>query len=195
MIRLGRKVWVAIAAVAAVQMAVLGWMVWGRVHLLKTGREVTFEVVPVDPRSLFRGDYVILSYPFSSVRATQSDDVTFPYLTHKNDVVYVTLAPDGETNWKRLAIGRDYPAGVEPGQVVLQGRVDQVWPDMENKRQTGRIRFGIESYFVPEGTGAEIEKQVRDHKIKAVVAVGADGLSAIKALEVDGKRIHEEAPL
>ena len=44
-------------------------------------------------------------------------------------------------------------------------------------------------------SGAEIEKQVGDRKIKAVVAVGADGLSAIKALEIDGKRVHEEAPL
>ncbi len=59
----------------------------------------------------------------------------------------------------------------------------------------GRIRYGIESYFVPEGTGGELEQLVRDKKIRAVLAVASDGTAAIKALEVEGKRIHEQAPL
>ena len=86
-------------------------------------------------------------------------------------------------------------ARVDPANVVLKGRVDTVWPGAEGKPPNGRIRYGIESYFVPEGTGKEIESAVRDKKVRAVLAVGADGTAAIKALEVDGKRIHEQAPL
>jgi len=57
-----------------------------------------------------------------------------------------------------------------------------------------RVRYGIESYFVPEGTGKALETQVRDRRIAALVAVDRGGNSAIKGLKVDGKTIYEEAP-
>jgi uncharacterized membrane-anchored protein len=57
------------------------------------------------------------------------------------------------------------------------------------------MRYGIESYFVPEGTGRPLEQQVRDKKISAVLAVGRSGDVAIKALVIDGQRLAEEPPL
>ena len=57
-----RKWLIAGLAVASLQTAALGSMVWDRIQLLKNGREIVLPIVPVDPRSLFRGDYVILSY-------------------------------------------------------------------------------------------------------------------------------------
>ena len=60
-----RNLWLAIAVVAVGQAAVLGWMIWDRVSLLANGREVVLEVIPVDPRSLFRGDYVVFGYDIS----------------------------------------------------------------------------------------------------------------------------------
>ena len=50
-----RNLWIAVAVVALGQAAVLGWMIWDRTSLLSNGREVVLEVIPVDPRSLFRG--------------------------------------------------------------------------------------------------------------------------------------------
>ena len=58
-----------LAAAALAQACVLGWMVWERETLLSQGREIALDVVPVDPRSLFRGDYVILSYEMSRIPA------------------------------------------------------------------------------------------------------------------------------
>ena len=37
-------------------------MVYQRAEILRNGQEVRLEIVPVDPRDLFRGDYVILDY-------------------------------------------------------------------------------------------------------------------------------------
>ena len=37
-------------------------MVFQRAAILRDGKEVRLEVVPVDPRDLFRGDYVVLGY-------------------------------------------------------------------------------------------------------------------------------------
>ncbi len=194
MIDLNKNIWGAVALVAALQLAVLTFMVWKRVSLLKHGREITVDVVPVDPRDIFRGDYVILGYPFSAATGSGGSDVPMPEGAHRNSAAYVTLAPGESGNWKSTKIELNYPAAVDPANVVLKGRVDTAWPGPDGKL-AGRIRYGIESYFVPEGTGIELEKLVRDKKIRAVLAIASDGTAAIKALEVEGKRIHEQAPL
>ena len=196
MIDLKNNIWRTIGLVAAMQLAVLVYMVWKRVSLLNHGREITVDVVPLDPRDIFRGDYVILGYPFSTAMGgSGTGDVLLPEGAHRNSAVYVTLAPREGANWQRVGIDLEQPRTPDPANVVLKGRVDYLWPGVEGKGHNGRIRYGIESYFVPEGTGRELEQLVRDRKIRAVLAVASDGTAAIKALEVDGKRIHEQAPL
>lgn len=198
-------IWPAVLAVAGLQIAVLLYMVWSRVDLLRNGREITVDVVPVDPRDLFRGDYVILGYSFSTVtRATAQTgepgsvaeaDVTLPKGSYRNAAVYVTLAQGEGGSWSRVAIADRYPDTVAAGHIVLKGHVDHIWPGATADQLMGRIRYGIESYFVPEGEGREIEKLVREKKVRAVLAVAGDGTAALKALEVDGKRIHEQPVL
>jgi uncharacterized membrane-anchored protein len=191
----GSNVWRAVALTAGLQIAALIYMVWSRVDLLSHGREITVDVIPVDPRDIFRGDYVVLGYPFANPQTgVDAETVTLPKGTHMNAAVYVTIGPDG-SSWKRIAIDREYPAAVAPENVVLKGRVDTVWPGAEGQPANGRIRYGIESYFVPEGTGRELEQLVREKKIRAVLAIGSDGTAAIRALEVEGKRIHEQPVL
>ena len=43
-------------------------MIWERAALLANGREIVLEVVPVDPRTLFRGDYVSSATTFAHER-------------------------------------------------------------------------------------------------------------------------------
>ena len=61
-----REFWVLVFAVG-LQVAVLGAMIVHQARPLVTGDTILLRVVPVDPRDLFRGDYVILSYDFSRV--------------------------------------------------------------------------------------------------------------------------------
>ena len=77
---------------------------------------------------------------------------------------------------------------------MLKGRVLTSWKSENPASTTLSVRYGIEQYFVPEGTGRALEAKVRDHKIKAIVAVSSDGTSALKGLVVDGER-HEDPPL
>src|SRR4051794_40816134 len=49
------------------QLTILVGMIALRALPLLTGQTVLVRVVPVDPRDLFRGDYVILSYEFSRI--------------------------------------------------------------------------------------------------------------------------------
>ncbi|MGQ0671732.1 MAG: GDYXXLXY domain-containing protein [Hyphomicrobium sp.] len=192
-----RSMWPWVAALAALQLGVLFSIVWGRVDLLKNGREVTVDVVPVDPRDIFRGDYVVLGYPFSTAANVEGGNggdgnVPLPAGAYRNAAIYVTLAPVAPSSWKAVRFELDWPETVPSDHVVLKGRVVDAWTRGEGLPLSGRIRYGIESYFVPEGTGRELEVLVRDKKIRAVLAVGSDGTAAIKALEVDGRRIHEQ---
>jgi uncharacterized membrane-anchored protein len=180
--------WIAIAAVAAIQTLALVYIVFDRVSLLASGREIVAEVIPVDPRDIFRGDYVVLNYTF-----TRTGDVPVPESTRTGDKLYVTLKPGAEPNtWEIVSADTSYPASVASENVVLKGLANYVSAKTDTQPATANVRYGIESYFIPEGTGKELEELVRDKKIAAVIAVGSNGEAAIKALVIDGKRVVEE---
>lgn len=187
MIKLSPTSWVAITLVAILQTAALAWMVYGRVSLLRDGREIVAEVIPVDPRDLFRGDYVVLGYTFGG------REIPVPAGTVQGDKVYVTLKPAGPEQWEVIGTSATLDPPGDPTHVVMKGIVSYVsTPATTTEPPKASVRYGIESYFVPEGTGLALEQQVRDKKISAILAVGSSGDVAIKALSVDGKRIHEE---
>ena len=180
--------WIAIAAVAGIQTLALAYMLVNRISLLASGREIVAEVVPVDPRDIFRGEYVILNYTF-----TRTGEVPVPDGTTAGDKLYVTLKPGAEPkSWEIVSADKSYPATVAPENVVLRGFANYVNGRIDTRPATASIRYGIESYFVPEGKGKELEDLVREKKIATVIAVGRNGEAAIKALEIDGKRVVEE---
>jgi uncharacterized membrane-anchored protein len=186
--------WPLLVFVALVQSAALFKIVYDRDRLLKSGREITIPTRPVDPRDTFRGDYVMLGYDISSLRkSTMPSEANFEGL-RAGATAYVTLTPDAAGGWKAINVSADYPQQVAATDIVLQGRVKSIWRP-ENKTDVQlNIRYGIESYFVPEGTGKALETKVRDRKIEAIVAVDSAGSAALKGLVVDGER-HVDPPL
>src|ERR671922_191237 len=180
---IGHRVWIAVGAVALMQSVMLGAMVWNRIQLLTHGREVVLPLIPVDPRSLFRGDYVQLSYDVSRVPGRLLEG-GLP----RGATVYVSVvrAPDGAWTPIKAAAMHDSAGGAD--SVVLKGRVESGGSDGRD----ALVRYGIESYFVPEGKGRDLEALAGDKKLAAVVAVDARGNAAIKGLMIDGKRVYEE---
>jgi uncharacterized membrane-anchored protein len=186
--------WPLLLMVALVQSAALFKMVYDRDRLLKSGREITMPTQPLDPRDIFRGDYVTLGYDISSLRkSNMPQQTTFDDL-RPGSIVYVMLTPDSATGWKGVGVTPDYPRQVAPTDVVLQARVKTLWQAENKSDALLGVRYGIESYFVPEGTGKALETKVRERKIEAIVAVDADGTAALKGLVVDGER-HVDPPL
>jgi uncharacterized membrane-anchored protein len=57
------------------------------------------------------------------------------------------------------------------------------------------LSFGIESYFVPQGTGLAIEEAARKGTISIDAAVDDKGRAAIKAIRQDGKPVYVEGIL
>lgn len=186
--------WPLLGGVAFLQSAALFGMVYERHRLLKSGREITLSVRPLDPRDLFRGDYVTLGYDISTLTKSDTEsDPDYGGFVAGSDA-FVTLAPKQEGGWTVAHAGSTYPSKVAPGEVVLKGRVLSAWKSQDPAVTNVTVRYGIEQYFVPEGTGRDLEAKVRDHKIEAIVAVGSDGGAAIKGLVIDGER-HEDPPL
>jgi len=179
--------WPLVAAVALLQSVAIAKIVYDRHALLKSGREITMDVVPVDPRDIFRGDYVILGYGLDPI----DGKLIAPDLQEairSNDSVFVTIRPSTTpTTWQVVKVTAAYPDTIEASDAVLKGRVTWVNAQQDENRKLS-VRYGIENYFVPEGKGRDLEQAVRDGKVQAVVAVGGDGTAALKGLIVNGER-------
>jgi uncharacterized membrane-anchored protein len=164
--------------VVALQTVALAYMILDRQQMLNASRVVTLKVVPVDPSDMFRGDYVVLSYDISRLDLGQldgDDELTY------GDVVYVTLVRGDGVAWKPVALRRFRPFEVQGG-IALRAKVESLDKPDAAKPPIARLSYGIESYFVPQGTGLAIEDEARKGELNVDVAVDNQGRSAIRAM-------------
>jgi uncharacterized membrane-anchored protein len=168
-----------------------------RAGILRNGQEARLEVVPVDPRDLFRGDYVVLDYRIGTVIVPKEVTTSFT----RGQQVFVTLRPDGSNKSKAVAISTERP-GVSGTDIVISGVVST--PSTCSLIETGTrdcklgtrvvgVRYGLESYFVPQGEGTKIELTPKA-LLEVVAAVAPSGQAAIKRLLIDGKPVYDEPP-
>jgi uncharacterized membrane-anchored protein len=179
---------IRILIAAAIMTAALVYMIWDRMSLVTTGRVVTLQVVPVDPRDMFRGDYVILNYKISRLDLnTLGGDSDI----EGRGAIYVTLAQANGT-WDAVAVSRKMPSvGVE--QAVIRGEIISAYRSSDTEKETTvGVNYGIESFFVPEGKGRPIEDERNKDNVTVDVALGADGRAAIKTLKLSGSAVHTE---
>lgn len=152
-------------AAVGLQLLVLVGMLAVRIDPLLNGEPITVRVEPVDPRDLFRGDYVILSYGFS--RPNNVDGLLNP---QEGRTVYAVMFRDGD-HWRAERLTYEKPIdGVFLRGTVLSG---------------GRVEYGIESYFVQEGTGRKYEDAVRNRTLIAELRVKRDGTAALHGLKIE----------
>ena len=172
-------------------------MVFQRAAILRDGQEVRLEVVPVDPRDLFRGDYVVLDYRISTVSLPKDAPPAFT----RGQKVFVTLQPGENGKAKAVAISSERPAA-SGTDIVISGTVlsPSVCPfnesgimDCKAGNRAVRVKYGLESYFVPQGEGKKIEATAKA-RLEVVAAVAPSGQAAIKRLLIDGKPVYDEPP-
>jgi uncharacterized membrane-anchored protein len=183
-----RKILLACAIVALVQSGVLAAMVIDRVRLLSSGREITLPIIPVDPRDLFRGEFVRLGYDIGRVPAGLLEGPA----PRRNSAFYVVIERNAEGTWTPVKVTRAMTQETSPDRVVLKGRPTSSWVSWDAPRNVHQVRYGIESYFVPEGQGKRLEDLAREKRMAALVAVDRNGNSAIKGLIIDDKLQYVE---
>lgn len=144
---------------------------------VQNGTIIHLKTAPVDPRSIFRGDYVALSYE-AGVLSTQDQLKLQNGILPYGQTVYVTLEASGDT-FNQIGLSDSLPA-LQPGQVCLRGQY--AYP---------RITFpDIAQYFVTEGAGKELEQARNTHRLVMEVAVDKQCRAVITGLQVG-----EAAPL
>ncbi|HAH10207.1 MAG TPA: hypothetical protein DCL54_04035 [Alphaproteobacteria bacterium] len=174
-------------AVVGLLTAALVYMIADRMALLASPNVVSLEVIPIDPTDPFRGDYVILAYKISNIEVDKADgvdDIGF------REQVYVALKQDAQF-WVVAGLYRQASA-VPAGQKYIRGLVSNAWEIDDTKRRKIQVTYGIESFFVPQGSGKPLEDAQRQGVVSADIALGTDGRAAIKAVRVDGQPVHTE---
>ena len=147
---------------------------------------VILKTAPIDPRSLFTGNYMTLGYDISTVSLSRT---TLPASVRKRltygDVVYAKLAV--VRPWaKLLDVTTRRPDRPEPGVVYLKGS----FCDRFTPGQFG-IEYGLDRYYIPENRTEEVAKLERwtaeQPVITVEVAITSSGQGMIKRVFVDGK--------
>ena len=177
-----------IAIIIVLQTLALLGMVGMKQYTLSTGVPVVLKTQPIDPRSLFRGDYVRLNYAISQLVLDKLEgDKEF----QRGDSVYVVLK-QGDEYWEPVSLHRAYPAA-SAGQVVIKGRVEFLnnfrWLAPSQPPESVKsinVKYGIENYFVPEGEGRNLEHPKPGETVSIRVVVDKYGNPAIKAVLVNG---------
>lgn len=148
---------------------------------IRTGRTIIVKTVPVDPRSIFRGDYVYLNYIFSHMdlnKLPHSDD---RYYSGKR--VYVKLLKKDD-DWIPVYISGKPYRNLGEDEIVISGLV------LRNFRNKIFVRYGIESYFVPEGKGKYLQELIRKKRLTVEASIDRWGYACVRRIFVNGKEIE-----
>ncbi len=194
-----------VTAVVLLLSTALAWIIWERMGLLQSGREVLLQSVPVDPRDLLRGDYVILSYDFSRID-TRELPTHSPRPFGRNDRAFLRLKRADDGFWRAVSLNARKPQNLSPDEAVIAAWVHRVHAPWKKKRhpdeppeapcqgvcQIVYLRFGIEKYFVPEGAGKALERERDQRKLGIIAKLSPSGQAVIAGLQIDGRKLYEE---
>ena len=127
--------------------------------ILSRGKEILLKVMPVDPRDFLRGDYVTLRYDINTFK--RNNDL------HGN--VYVVLGKNPEETY-----------GIE--RITYQKPKTEIF--LKGEKYGKRIDYkSIQQYFVQEGEGRKLEKQLAKGGL-ARISVDKNGNARIKEIIV-----------
>lgn len=152
-----------------------------------TSERVRFNVIPIDPRDMMRGEYIILGYEFSRLPNDDSmlDEGMQSYKNQslngnmKNVLVYVTLKFNIKENiYKGIYFSSTPP---KSGRYI-KGKL----------KAYNIIEYGIESFYVQEGKGRIYEEAIREKKLVAEVYLAPDGSAQMKQVHlIDDSKVND----
>ena len=198
--------------VIALQVVFLLGIVGYRETILTLGRTAVLQTVPVDPRDLFRGEFVVLRYEISTLGIAENvppgEGRPVPPEGGENDTPAdgeirppprIEIVPTSKTH---LLLGEinegdtvyvGLPGDDDDGIKMLFVQTGGPSPETDlfikgrvtqKRGNTITVEYGIEQFFVPEGEGLAIE---RADDVKVRVSINRSGTAAIKELIVDGE--------
>ncbi|MHC5074068.1 MAG: GDYXXLXY domain-containing protein [Planctomycetota bacterium] len=167
-----KTIWFVMAVIA--QLIILVTVPAQKIFTLKTGKTVVLQTRPVDPYSIMSGYYVILGYEISRPEGQWQ---SWP----NSQKVWVLLKQGSDGIWDAEDIYMTKPSSIPKDTVLIKGT-----------KQSWRIVYGIESYFIPEKAREKVESDLRNNPNTAKVEVKIDsfGNAAIIRLIIED-RVYE----
>ena len=141
------------------------------------GQHIILATTPIDPHDLLYGDFVRLRYAISETPIRLWHDAAPP---RRRQGVFVLLATGPDSLSTTIGVYRKAPRP-SVGQAVLRGWVTDVY------RNSFALRFNLERYYVPEGSGLRLEKAGRLHPLRVRVSIAPWGQARIAGVEVQKK--------
>ncbi len=156
---------IGLGVAIVVQFLVLSGMVVKAAMPLWTGTEIRVKTVPVDPRSIFRGNYAQLNYEISRLPNSVLRDVDSLRI---GEIVYVSLQLGGNGLYVFADASLDKPAE----GIYLRGRMVNNYPPYQ-------VKYGIEAFFAPKQKALQLERELRNGGV-AVLMIADSGRVALK---------------
>lgn len=184
---------------ALLQVLGLFWMTWHHARPAAEGQRFRLRCMAVDPRDLLRGEYVILRYECS-----QPDNETIDRLNQEWSELNGQPKPEHPSYGRML-----FPEQIEVYVPLARGdqgltqtgsptlRRPAAGPFLRGfggQRRFGTLRFGIEAFFVKEGTGHEWEKLRDQGQLIAEIGVLPDGRAGLVGLRKPDALSGETTP-
>lgn len=146
------------------QIGFIGIQSFASEKILIEGDLIKLELRPVDPRSLLQGDYVMLNYKIHDVHISESgwNKKVKVLLREKNGIYDYAGNYKVNNEWHK-------PYEEQPEDIIINGKM----------LGSNSIIYGIESYFVEEGTGTYLELFAKH----AYVRVGKTGNAIVEKVE------------
>lgn len=138
-----------VAFTLLLQVSVLVVEFLGSVWPIWYGKAIVLETQPIDPRSLFRGNFVRLNFEINSIT---DDNPVLKTTIKKGAAAYVQLSED-QGIWHPTGISADKPDSGD----FIRGRVRHI---NGNKYD---FEYGIEAFFMPKDKALDLQNRVRSY--------------------------------
>ncbi len=160
---------------AAIPLVILLAMTITPLLTLQLGQEIKIKTMPVDPRDIFRGDYVTLNYEINEIPIEKAPAVFKEeknWSEQRRTALYVILKKDGDYYVVDHAVLEKPKDGI-----YMKGYYEwPVWP--QNAVYQGdqniigiRVSYNLDQYFLPENTGKSLEYLSQRGQLDAFVKV------------------------
>lgn len=133
------------------------------------GKDILIRTTVYDPRDMFRGDYVRLSYGFASIYELDKRGLSKRRQLHGTEI-YAILKQDKDGKYKFDRYSFERPNG----GTFLAGRVDY-----------NTAKFGIEAFFMPPKKARQMERDMMEFNATAVISVMDNGKARIKDIVIE----------
>ncbi|MBE2913879.1 GDYXXLXY domain-containing protein [Anoxybacillus flavithermus] len=136
--------WLLLLVVITLQVVFIAYVTFDKERHIRHGEQIKLQLEPIDPRSLIQGDYVRLQYDISTIEGIDEWGKV-QVILRKDDTGVHRFVGIYSVNGKKRN-GDMY----QEGDVLVNGNI-----------YGDTIIYGIETYFVPEKTGGDIQQRAR----------------------------------